>query len=62
MDRHPAIPVVVEHGDKLQAGAEGFEVLAQGRHPDVVGVLELGDCPLGHLEAPGEFRIQERPT
>jgi hypothetical protein len=30
MDRHPAIPVIVEHGDELQASAEGFEVLAQG--------------------------------
>src|SRR3989440_5805077 len=60
MDRHPAIPVIVEHGDELQAGAEGFEVLAQVRHPHVVGVLEVGEPPRGHLEAPGELGLAVR--
>ena len=61
VDRHPAI-LVVEHRDELQAGAERFEVLTQRRHAQVVGVLELGDRPLGHVEAAGELGLAGRLT
>jgi hypothetical protein len=54
MDRHPAIPVTVEDGDELQEGAEGFEVLAQGRHSHVVSVLESRVVPLPG-QAPGSM-------
>jgi hypothetical protein len=60
MDWPPPILVIVEDGDELQAGAEGFEVLAQGRHSQVVSVLELGDRPLGHLQAPSELGLADR--
>lgn len=42
MDRDAAL-LVVEHGDELEPRAEGFEVLAQRRHPHVVSVFEFGD-------------------
>ena len=45
-----------------EAGAERFEVLAQGRHAHVVGVLELGDRPLRHVEAAGELGLADRFT
>jgi hypothetical protein len=59
MDRHPAITVVIEHGDEFEASPERLEVLAQGRHPYVVGMLELGDRSLGHIEAPGKLGLAD---
>ena len=59
MDRHPALIVVVEHGDQLQAATESFEILAQRRDPDIVGVLELGDRPLGDLQPPGQLGLAD---
>jgi hypothetical protein len=59
VDRHPTI-VVGERGHELEAGAERFEVLAQRRHARVVGVLELGDRPLGHVEPAGELGLADR--
>jgi len=38
----------------------GLRGTGAGSTPDVVGVLELGDRPLGHLEAPGELRLAHR--
>jgi len=55
--RHPAVRVS-EHGDALQASAERFEVPMQRRPARVVGVLELGDRRLRHVELAGEL---ERP-
>src|SRR5581483_4648602 len=57
MDRHPALTVVVEHGDELEAGSERFEVLAECRDAQVVGVLELGDRSLCHVEASGQLGL-----
>ncbi len=57
--RHPP-SLVVEHRDQFQPGAEGVEVLAQGRDAHVVGVLELGDGALGHVQTAGQLRLAER--
>ena len=48
VDRNP--PVVVEHRDQFQARAKCFEILAEGRHADVVGVLELRDRSLRDVD------------
>lgn len=62
VDRHPAILVVVEHGYKFQAGAKRFEVLPQCRHAHVLGVFDLGDRSLGHVEPAGEPDLADRFT
>ena len=54
VDGDPSV-LVVEHGDEFQAGAEGFEVLAQGRDPYVLGVFEFRDGSLGDIEPAGEL-------
>jgi hypothetical protein len=50
---------VVEDGDEFKPGSECFEVLAEGRDADVVGVLELRDGGLGDVEALGEFDLTD---
>jgi len=40
-----SLPLLVEDGYEFQPGAEDVEVLAQGGHAYVVGVLEFGDRP-----------------
>ncbi len=52
--------LVVEHGDEFQAGAEGFEVVAQGRDPYVLGVFEFRDGSLGDIEPAGELGLADR--
>src|SRR3546814_9070418 len=49
VDRDTAT-LVFEYRDELEASTERFEVLAQRRHADILGVLELGDRPLGRSE------------
>ncbi len=58
MNRDPPV-LVLEHGDELQPSTEGFEILAQRRHADIVGVLELGDRPLSDVEAAGELDLAD---
>jgi hypothetical protein len=60
VDRHTTIVVVEQHRHELEAGPERFEVLTQRRHPDVVGVLELGDRSLGDLEPAGQLGLTDR--
>ncbi len=61
VDRDPAL-VVVEDGYQFQAGTEGFEILAQGGHPDVFGVLEFRDRSLGDVETTCQFDLADRLT
>src|SRR3546814_5784877 len=49
--------LVFEYRDELEASTERFEVLAQRRHADILGVLELGDRPLGHVETTGQLGL-----
>gem|GEM_PF-4019864 len=55
VDRNAPLFIIFEHGDELETGPKGFEVLAQSRHSDVVGMLEFGDRPLGDIQTAGEF-------
>ena len=54
MDRNPAV-LFVEHSHQLEAGAQGFEVLAQRGHTNVLGALQAGDRTLADLETAGEL-------
>ena len=53
MDRH-ALVAVIEPGDEFQSRAKSFEVLTERRDSDIVGMFELRDRALGHLEASGQ--------
>ena len=54
--------LVIEDRDEFEAGTECFEVLAQGRHPDVICVFKFGDRTLGDVEPSGELRLADRLT
>lgn len=61
MDRHATV-IVVEHGHELKPGTERIQVLAHRRDAHVVGMLELRDRPLRHVEPAGELGLTDRLT
>ncbi len=52
--------VVVEHCDEFEACTERFEVLAKRGNVNVVGMLQLGDCPLGDLKSTSKLCLTDR--
>ncbi len=44
---------------RVPAVPERFEILTQRRHADVVGMFELGDRSLGHIESTCEFGLAD---
>ena len=54
-----AAGVVVEHRDELETCAERFQILAQRRHSNVLGVLQLGDRSLSDIETAGQFDLAD---
>ena len=51
--------VFVEYSHQLQTGTKGFEILTKGRDPDVFGVLELGDRPLGDIKTARKLSLAD---
>ena len=54
-----AAGVVVEHRNELEADAERFQILAKRRDTYVLGVLQLGDRPLGDIEPAGQLDLAD---
>jgi hypothetical protein len=58
---HRYSPVlVVEDGDEFKTSTKGFEVLAKRRDAYIVGMFELGDSPLSHVESTGKLCLTDR--